>query len=73
MDGLSNKEIGARIGLHRKTVEAHLSDVFEKYGIRGGRIELSIRAAEEGWLEIQPPSTRGGRRTSKRGGSGSGR
>jgi len=56
MEGFSNKEIGARLGLHRKTVEAHLSDVFHKYEIRGGRVELSIRAAEEGWLEIQPPS-----------------
>ncbi len=55
MDGLSNKEIGAKIGLHRKTVEAYLSNIFEKYEIRGGRIELSIRAAEEGWLDIQPP------------------
>jgi len=60
MDGLSNREIGARVGLHRKTVEAHLSDIFEKYGILGGRIELSIRAAEEGWLEIQPPQRRKG-------------
>ncbi|MES2210038.1 MAG: response regulator transcription factor [Chloroflexota bacterium] len=66
MDGLSNKEIGARIGLHRKTVEAHLSEVFEKYGIHGGRIELSIRAAEEGWLDIQPPD-KGGRRGSTKG------
>jgi DNA-binding NarL/FixJ family response regulator len=56
MDGLSNKEIGARLGLHRKTVEAYLSGIFEKYEIHGGRIELSIRAAEEGWLEIQPPA-----------------
>ena len=55
MEGYSNKEIGARLGLHRKTVEAHLSDVFHKYEIHGGRVELSIRAAEEGWLEIQPP------------------
>ncbi len=54
MEGYSNKEIGARLGLHRKTVEAHLSEVFQKYEIRGGRVELSIRAAEEGWLEIQP-------------------
>jgi DNA-binding NarL/FixJ family response regulator len=62
MEGFSNKEIGARLGLHRKTVEAHLSDVFHKYEIHGGRVELSIRAAEEGWLEIQPPSeaNRGG-------------
>ena len=70
MDGLSNKEIGARLGLARKTVEAHLSGVFEKYGILGGRVELSIRAAEEGWLDIQPPAKgdRGGRsRSSGRG------
>lgn len=64
MEGLSNKEIGARIGLHRKTVEAHLSEIFEKYEIRGGRIELSIRAAEEGWLDIQPPATHPRRRAS---------
>lgn len=53
--GFSNKEIGARIGTSRKTVEGHLSDIYEKYGITGGRTELSVRAASEGWLEIQPP------------------
>jgi DNA-binding NarL/FixJ family response regulator len=63
MDGLSNKEIGARLGTSRKTVEGHLSDIFEKYGILGGRTELSIRAAAEGWLEIEVPPARGaGRR-----------
>jgi DNA-binding NarL/FixJ family response regulator len=56
MDGLSNKEIAARLGLHPKTVEAYISEVFRKYQIHGGRIELTMRAAEEGWLEIQPPS-----------------
>jgi two-component system nitrate/nitrite response regulator NarL len=56
MQGLSNKEIGAKVDLHRKTVEAHLSHMFEKCRILGGRIELSIRAAEEGWLDIQPLS-----------------
>jgi DNA-binding NarL/FixJ family response regulator len=61
IDGLSNKEIGARIGRSRKTVEGHLSDIFAKYGILGGRTELSIRAATEGWLEIQaPPRSRRG-------------
>jgi len=61
IDGMSNKEIGARIGTSRKTVEGHLSDIFVKYGITGGRTELSIRAATEGWLEIQGP-TKPGRR-----------
>jgi two-component system response regulator DevR len=55
IEGLSNKEIGARIGTSRKTVEGHLSDIFAKYEILGGRTELSIRAATEGWLEIDPP------------------
>jgi DNA-binding NarL/FixJ family response regulator len=54
MDGRSNKEIAAQLGLHRKTVEAYISDVFHKYEIHGGRIEMTMRAAEEGWLEIQP-------------------
>ena len=55
MDGLSNKEIGARIGASPKTVESHLGGVYERLGIAGGRIELSLRAAEEGWLDIEPP------------------
>jgi len=55
MEGLSNKEIGARMGTSRKTVEAHLSDIYARYGILGGRVELSIRAAEEGWLDIESP------------------
>ncbi len=55
IEGFSNKEIGARTGTSRKTVEGHLSDIFAKYGILGGRTELSIRAATEGWLEIQSP------------------
>ncbi len=58
MEGRSNKEIGAQIGTSRKTVEAHLSDIYRKYGILGGRIELTIRASEEGWLEIQPPEAK---------------
>lgn len=56
MEGLSNKEIGARLSTSRKTVEAHLTEIFARYGILGGRIELTLRAAREGWLDVQPPS-----------------
>ncbi len=56
MDGLSNKEIGGRIGLAPKTVEAHLTEIYDRFGITGGRIELSRRAASEGWLDIEPPA-----------------
>jgi DNA-binding NarL/FixJ family response regulator len=55
MDGLSNKEIGGRIGTSSKTVEGYLGEIYERFGIRGGRVELSLRAAEEGWLDIEPP------------------
>jgi two-component system response regulator DesR len=59
MEGRSNKEIGARIGMSPKTVESHLSGVYDRLGIAGGRIELSLRAAEEGWLDIEPPAPAG--------------
>ena len=59
MDGLANKEIAAQIGASPKTVEAHLSAIFERFGITGGRIELSFRAAQEGWLDIEPRDERG--------------
>lgn len=55
MDGLGNKEIATRIGAAPKTVEWHLTAIFERFDIKGGRIELSLRAAEEGWLDIEPP------------------
>lgn len=55
MEGLSNKEIGGRIGASPKTVESHLSGIYLRFGILGGRIELSFRAAEEGWLDIELP------------------
>ena len=53
--GLGNREIAAKLGGSPKTVETHLGSIFERYGIKGGRIELAIRAAEEGWLDIEPP------------------
>ena len=55
MDGLGNKEIATRLGTSPKTVEWHLTAIFERFGITGGRIELSLRAAQEGWLDIEPP------------------
>ena len=55
MDGLSNKEIGVRLGMSPKTVESRLTDIYDRFGIEGGRVELSLRAAEEGWLDIEPP------------------
>lgn len=55
MDGLGNREIAEEIGGSPKTVETHLTSLFERFGITGGRIELARRAADEGWLDIQAP------------------
>lgn len=59
MDGLSNKEIGTQLAMSPKTVESRLSEIYDRFGITGGRVELSHRAAEEGWLDIEPPASIG--------------
>ena len=48
-----------RIGLSPKTVESRLSEIYDRFGITNGRIELSMRAAEEGWLDLEQPSPAG--------------
>ncbi len=52
--GRSNDEIGLDIGVSRKTVEAYISRLFERFGV-GTRVELARRAEKEQWLE--PPTS----------------
>jgi DNA-binding NarL/FixJ family response regulator len=49
--GQSNDEIAAQLGLARKTVEAYLSKLFERWGF-ATRTELAVWAEREGWLDI---------------------
>ena len=51
VEGRSNDEIGATLGVTSKTVEAHLRRLFERLGLQS-RTELATRALREGWLEI---------------------
>jgi DNA-binding NarL/FixJ family response regulator len=53
VDGRSNDEIGAALGIGSKTVETHLSRVFERFGV-SSRAELAARAVREGWLDVPP-------------------
>ena len=53
VDGLSNDEIAARLGIGAKTVESHLRRLFERFDL-ASRTELATRALREGWLEIPP-------------------
>ena len=51
VDGRSNDEIGAELGIASKTVEAHLRRLFDRLGLQS-RTELATRALREGWLEV---------------------
>jgi DNA-binding NarL/FixJ family response regulator len=51
VEGRSNDEVGAALGIGVKTVETHLHRLFERFGL-GSRTELTARAIREGWLEI---------------------
>ncbi len=53
VDGRTNDEIGAALGIGSKTVETHLARVFEPFGI-ASRKELAARAIREGWLDLPP-------------------
>ena len=53
VDGRSNDEIGASLGIGSKTVESHLRRLFERLDI-ASRTELATRALREGCLEVPP-------------------
>jgi DNA-binding NarL/FixJ family response regulator len=50
VDGASNDEIGAKLGISSRTVESHLRRLFERVDA-ASRTELAARALREGWLE----------------------
>lgn len=56
--GWSNDEIGTRLSLSPKTVEAYLSRLYERWNI-GTRTELAIHAEREGWLDPDATSPGG--------------
>jgi DNA-binding NarL/FixJ family response regulator len=51
-EGLSNDEIGTRLGLSMKTIESHLRRMFDRYGVMT-RTELVVLAFRQGWLSGQ--------------------
>jgi DNA-binding NarL/FixJ family response regulator len=53
VDGRSNDEIAARLGIGAKTVESHLRRLFERLDV-ASRTELATRALREGWLDVPP-------------------
>lgn len=53
VEGHSNDEVAASLGIGAKTVETHLARLFERFGI-ASRTELATRALREGWLDLPP-------------------
>jgi DNA-binding NarL/FixJ family response regulator len=53
VEGRSNDEVGAALGIGAKTVETHLRRLFERFGV-ASRTELAAKALREGWLEVPP-------------------
>lgn len=53
VEGRSNDEVGATLGIGVKTVETHLRRLFERFEV-ASRTELAARALREGWLDIPP-------------------
>lgn len=53
VNGRSNDEIGAALGIASKTVETHLRRLFIRLEI-ASRTELATRALREGWLDVPP-------------------
>ena len=50
LEGSTNREIAARLGLREQTVRNQLSVIYAKLGVRN-RLELAIQARRHGLLE----------------------
>jgi DNA-binding NarL/FixJ family response regulator len=51
VSGLSNKEIGAPLGIAERTVKAHIAKMMHKVGVRN-RIELSVHAVTHSLVSL---------------------
>lgn len=49
--GMSNQDIAAQLYLSRRTVQAHLANIFRKMDV-GSRTEAVLQALRKGWLSL---------------------
>lgn len=50
--GLSNQQIARKLSLSVRTIEAHLTHIYNKLGV-GSRIEAALPAQREGWFDSE--------------------
>jgi DNA-binding NarL/FixJ family response regulator len=51
VNGRSNDQIGVDLGITTRTVEAHLTRLYDRFGVHS-RTELATRVVREGWLDV---------------------
>jgi len=49
--GMSNQDIAAQLYLSRRTVQAHLANIFRKIDV-GSRTEAVLQALRKGWVGL---------------------
>jgi NarL family two-component system response regulator LiaR len=49
--GMSNQEIATQLYLSRRTIQAHLANIFDKMDV-GSRTEAVLQALRKGWLKL---------------------
>jgi len=54
-NGASNKQIADALGISNRTVQGHMSQIFDKLGV-SSRTEALVRALGEGWITINDVS-----------------
>ena len=57
-DGLTNKQIAARLGLHKRTVDLHIAAIKGRFGT-SSRMQSVLRGAALGLCKIKPESKAG--------------
>jgi DNA-binding NarL/FixJ family response regulator len=56
--GLSNQQIAHKLNLSVRTIEAHLTHIYNKLGV-GSRTEAAVLAQREGWVSSQSRNSEG--------------
>lgn len=52
-EGLRNEDVAGRLGITEKTVRNHLTAIFGKLGVSGGRLELVVFAYQHGLARVR--------------------
>jgi DNA-binding NarL/FixJ family response regulator len=56
--GRTNQQVARELGLSVRTVEAHLTHIYNKLGV-GSRTEAALLAQREGWFSSQAGNSKG--------------